>query len=500
MLVPLLEVQNLIEEIKDEFKINVNVPEYPFQISFYNDGMPSPTCIGRVNSKRDMLEVQSSIPTASEQHGILPTNPTECQIQDHAAWEVKLDRAFEKEKKKSASKRRKAERRRERNWGQISNSLKRAQRYLGLRQTSLMTESISSDGPELQHPNNTHVEPLHLSSVAPFPFEGDTVIISFDVEAWEMDHSAVTEIGVSILDTADIKSIAPGSLGEEWIKKIRSRHFRIKGRECLRNFKFCQDNPDMFQFGTSEFVTMGEAPGAVDSCFEHPYLDRYECEGPPRTDEHGRLITRAPVVPNQPREPGDNPPRTLLLVGHDIVADLNYLSSLGSTIFGTKPLSSSNGNPSRRQLVLGSIQERFDTATLYQALTKDAQARSLTKVCEELGIEAWYPHNAGNDARYTLEAFIKIAINSRQQDDGQDFIPRKIGISDNDQHSRAEVGKETAKTGAVDGNQETERPYQSSGEEDGSTTSSRPTFEYSNVTDASDEEGGGELSSDEFPY
>lgn len=419
ILVPLAQVQSLITDIQNEFEVDVSVPEYPFQIAFYNDGTPSPAYAGRVNSKRDFGDVQSKISYTSDSYGKLPSDVTEAQIRDNNAWNEKLDRANYAEKKKKGGKR--IGKNRHVAFGQ--GSLERAQRHLGLRRSLVTAEVIRPKESIVQQPAETNDASLDLNAPVPYAFEDDVVVISIDVESWEMDHSAITEIGLSVLDTADIKSIAPGPRGEEWIKKIRSRHFRIKGRESLRNMKFCDGNPDMFQFGASEYVTIEAAPAMIDSCFEPPYSAAYQCEGPPRTDENGNFVPFVPAPANKFVRPEDEVElsRTLLLVGHGVEGDIAYLSALGSTIFSGGPVKSAGeDSPGRRQRILSSIRGQFDTATLYQALKKDSQMTSLTKMCIELGIDPWFAHNAGNDARYTLEAFVKLVIQSRQGDEKQD--------------------------------------------------------------------------------
>lgn len=501
MLVPLIQTEKLIRDIKDEFKVDVSVPEYPFQVSFYKDGMPTPKYIGQVNSKADLADVQAKLPYMPEGHGRLPTNPTESQKQDHVAWEEKLDRVHEAEKKRKGSKNRKKH---ETTFPQ--GSIERAQRYLGLQPKPPTVEPIDPKTTGKQHDHTN--KPLDMELPVPHPFEDNPILISFDVESWEMDHTAITEIGLSVLDTGDIESIPPGSRGEEWIKKIRSRHFRIKGRESLRNVRFCEGNPDMFQFGKSEYVTIEAAADTIDACFEYPYSAGFECEGPPQTDEHGYYIVREPVSVSKTPELDDSaPPRTLLIVGHGIDGDIAYLASLGSTIFGTKSVPSSNGDggPSRRQRVLSSIREQFDTAQLYQTLSKESQTTSLTRICNDLGITARYAHNAGNDARYTLEAFVKLLIRARQGDNEQDGDSQKTDISEIEQHAPSTANEETTtKTDTAD-NVEAE-PIRWTGPQTEQERDWRPikdiSFNNSWVVESDDEVDEEEAcdSSDEMPY
>lgn len=444
---PFEQVETLIQEISNEFQFSALVPPYPFQLSFYKDGTPQPQYLGTINSKQDMQEIQSKIPLVPEDYGQAPDVAIDTQRQDHEASCEKIRKAFEATNKKTGAKR-KQHQQQKRNTTVMENvnQLKRAQRYLGLRQKVPMAQinrAGQGAGDQAQQIKalGFYTEALDVSKPAPFPFEDETVIIAIDVESWERDHNLITEIGVSTLDTADLRGVAPGEQGDEWVKKIRSRHFRINGREGLRNTQYLHGSPEMFQFGHSEFVAIDEAAEMVDSCFEFPYSAGFECAGPPDTDAGGLPVLRKPGVLDKSQRPtGVTEPRSLLLLGHDIGGDIDYLSALGSTIFRYASATSADA-AARRHKVLSSIRERLDTATLYKSLKKDDQTRSLVKLCYELGITAWYAHNAGNDARYTLECFVKMIIKDRQQEDVANAVARDTGTFDVE-HTLRETEKE----------------------------------------------------------
>jgi len=447
ILVPLREVETLLQEIGIEFHLQVQVPPYPFQLSFYDDGTPVPHPLGTINSKEDMAELQSKIPDPPADYDQVAPYATEAQKQNHQVWREKVERALEAGKNKKGAAKRKKHERRDVTVMESVNQLQRAQRYLGLKQlltTEIIRPAQDSDELQLQPAKDNHVFPgaLDVEEPAPFPFEDQTVVVSIDVESWENDHNIITEIGVSTLDTADLVYIAPGQQGEEWIKKIRSRHFRIKGREALRNFKYLHGNPDMFQFGTSEFVPIDEAAEAVDGCFEFPYSAGFECSGPPDLDTEGLPLPRTPAVLDMTRNGNGDDSRNLLLLGHDIGGDITYLANLGSFIFGSGAVSLSPvRTATRRRKVLSSIRERLDTVVLHKSLTKNDQGTSLVKLCHELDITAWYAHNAGNDARYTLEVFIKLVIKARQEEDVANAEAQKTGNFDTEK-TRQEIEKE----------------------------------------------------------
>jgi hypothetical protein len=190
-------------------------------------------------------------------------------------------------------------------------------RYFGLRPRTAKLPEPGQNAPwtepeefRTEQLKQHHVlEPLDVNKIAPYAFDKDTVIISIDVESYERGHHLITEVGVSTLDTMDLVDLAPGKGGENWMKEIRSRHFRIKGREYLRNTEFCIGNPDAFDFGTSEFVSIGDAPNAVDACFEYPFSVEFKHDGllkqsQSSVSEKGPAVTNAPDWPE--RQPSPN--------------------------------------------------------------------------------------------------------------------------------------------------------------------------------------------------
>lgn len=416
LLVPEGQVKRLVKDINREFNAKVDVPAYPFQLSFYDDGTPSPQLLGTFNSKDEMLSLQTTIPDAPLDHGKVPANASEFLKQAFGVWQDKVQAGLDADKKrnKGTARKKKQEVRRQLTVIETLDQLKRAQRYLGLRQKPPATQFATAG----EAPTSNQPESFDSSKPAPFDFEDETIIISIDVEAYERDHNVITEVGVSTLDTTSLRNLAPGEQGGQWVKQIRSRHFRIKGHDHLRNTDFVQGNPDMFQFGTSEFVPPNEIADAVDSCFEQPYSIGFECNGPPDSEDQIMPNECVPCASTHDTGSDKAQPRNLLLLGHDIDHDVTYLSQLGSSIFGSGvKLSTADPSVSRWQRVLSSIRERLDTAILYKALTKSEQAKGLSKICHELDIIPWHAHNAGNDARYTMEAFVKMVVKARQEDD-----------------------------------------------------------------------------------
>jgi len=81
------------------------------------------------------------------------------------------------------------------------------------------------------------------------------------------------------------------------------------------------------------------------------------------------------------------------LVGHDIGADINFLQTIGYDVHN-----------------LSNLLETVDTVFMWRYLKRESNPRNLGSILAELGIIGWNLHNAGNDAVYTLQAMIAIAI------------------------------------------------------------------------------------------
>jgi DNA polymerase III alpha subunit (gram-positive type) len=88
--------------------------------------------------------------------------------------------------------------------------------------------------------------------------------------------------------------------------------------------------------------------------------------------------------------------RNIVLVGHDVAADIKYLRELGY-------------NPYE----LCNLQELVDTSFMYRAFRRESQPRNLGSILVDLGIAGWDLHNAGNDAMYTLQAMVSIALRAK---------------------------------------------------------------------------------------
>jgi hypothetical protein len=140
-----------------------------------------------------------------------------------------------------------------------NNSIKRVQRYMGLRQ------NCKFEYPEQDWSHVLITEPSKFNPEVPPPFskEKDAVFVCVDIEAWEDSHNIITEIGIATLDTRDLANLAPGKVvsredgnevkgcdGPAWRATIRARHFRIQEHRHYRNTKHVRDCPDRFEYGS----------------------------------------------------------------------------------------------------------------------------------------------------------------------------------------------------------------------------------------------------------
>ena len=487
VLVPREQMQQLITEIAQVFKVSVSMPKFPFTLTFYADGTPQPTFLGKSSSRDDAHNLQANIPAAPDDYAKCPPHAALGIKQKFEDFKNKCQGAISAKGKDSNRGRGKTKREDDplfniKDW---CVQLRRAQRYLGLRQksgrTQLPDQSLSWDEQERFKQGQLKkvhlvLDPLDLTLPAPFPFEKVPVIIAIDIESYERAHNLITEIGISTLDTLDLVGIAPGPNGKNWSGQIRSRHFRISGREHLVNREFCIGHPEDFQFGKSEWVDLDEAVAIVDSCFEWPFSvhfkhaslkDQWVVEpaddakenrtqtrvsdefggvnfGPTNAEQdaasraavasilngigNSDAISRAiglnKVNQSDPEDLQHGPKeRNVIIIGHDIRTDVDYLRVLGSKIFSpsrmTYPIPAmdlvASGDGAAKILV--SIVDSMDTGPLYRVLKEEQQNRKLSTIMSDLGLQCLFPHNGGNDARYTLEAWVAMLIHARLKGD-----------------------------------------------------------------------------------
>lgn len=310
-------------------------------------------------------------------------------IPEHQAFSQKVEAALKLTKHKKASKAKKqvARIQSEYEWRLC---FKRTQAYFGLRSDTSINQAeekpeslpaIETQGTETDAAA-TGFKPVDQLTVnpqepAPYPSLKEPVFISVDVECNERCHSQVTEVGISMLDTLDFAGIVPGEGAINWRSQIRSRHLRVREFGHIVNHDFVAGCPDRFEFGDSEWTSLQEVTSVIEDCFHHASSTRQ----------------------TQTSTSGDDPKRNLVLVGHNPAADIKYLKDLGVSMF--------NRSSSKETVFLDTV----DTAEVFRVSRGEMSARSLGNILSSLGITGWYLHNAGNDARYTMEAMVALVLN-----------------------------------------------------------------------------------------
>lgn len=284
------------------------------------------------------------------------------------AFEKMMEAAVSSAKSKSKSKAKKQRLRIQRDLD-TQDTIRRAQCYLGLRADSTDLIDCKWDEDSLPDPESPR---LIVDKPVPCPFWKEPIFISIDVEVNERCHTEVTEIGISTLDTRELIGLAPGQRGEEWQSRIKSRHLRVEEYAHHVNRLYVRGCPDNFDFGTSEWVSSDDISTTVQNSFAHPTF----FDGP------------------------DKKPRPLVLVGHSLDADIQYLQ-----LANVEMVEESSG--------ASKFADRIDTASSFQLIRGELEPRSLGAVIYELGMTGWNLHNAGNDARYTLQALVAMLVAHR---------------------------------------------------------------------------------------
>ena len=364
--VPESQVLALLDEINATFpKANVKISdsnrEEGLVINFDDITYPDlrPRFLGCSTSRNQLENWTASLPAPTPISGNMdiPNRTLE-------AFKEKLELAVEIAKNKSKAKKRERQGENIIKRQDMVRMLTRGQRYLGLAGKG-EEASLMPDIPSLS------IATVNADAPAPHPFDNDVIFIAVDVEAWEDPPNPITEVGVATLDTRDLRQQAPGTNGEGWQKCIRARHFRIDEHKRKCNHKYVDGCPDKFEFNNhqSTFVPDAHISNTVSDCFNPPYGNDFP-------DTKHTLEKR-----------------NVVLVGHDINQDINYLRKLGISLAN-----------------FSCIVDTVDTANLFRVYTHEPSSRSLGHILGEFDLMGWHLHNAGNDAVYTLWAMMAICV------------------------------------------------------------------------------------------
>lgn len=204
---------------------------------------------------------------------------------------------------------------------------------------------------------------LYLSSSSIEP-----VLMSVDVECATTLDKEPTEIGISILDTRDIRGVSPGIFAKNWVPHIKARHLRILEFGNLID-RSANDNTgerlwvgNQFRFGKSEWIHHHDVAEAIKAQLSI-------------TDDQAPGLCRAVI---------------LVGLGWEVVESFFKLNFKGLM-------------PSRFYSAMGAI----DTTYLAQILI--GQGASLKDLLEYFRYAPVAMGNAGNDAFYGMMLLLRIA-------------------------------------------------------------------------------------------
>lgn len=364
-LVPVAQARGFLNHVHDETGLEKSLLNVPVkQLNFYIDPNAihsPPSLIGKVSSSAEY----------------------DAMVKKYG-WNFG-DRTVKKkmEKEKKAKKRKEKQLLSMMSW---TASIRCARQHLGIGNKACPAKEVSGDAVPLDREK--------------------PVFVAIDVEAWEMDHNRITEIGIATLDTANIPSVdklpalSMADIDLDTFKcedgvritratvisdLIKCRHLRISEHKSMRNGTYVSDAADKFDFGESEWVSLADVPAILGASMRF-------------YDEDGNK-------------------RKIILVGHDIKQDMAFLRVAGYDVWNIKDL------------------EVMDTTSMHKAVCDIHESRGLSKVLMDMGVIFWDLHNAGNsnlagptdrradgivgnDAAYTLQALVHLAdrgVASRSQ-------------------------------------------------------------------------------------
>lgn len=235
--VPTYQFENFLDFVNAELNVQLEIPGgknvEKFKMQFGLGNTPRPRFLGRTMNGEEFRALIMDIP---------PLNPEDTLENVSAVAKSDFQERLEMirnahGKRKNHSQKNRFERiARHKAWGR---SIKRVQRYLGLRQKMTTFEGGSE----------TLDNSLELNSPIKTKPEGSVVFISIDIEAYEFNQDIITEIGLAVFDTLEIQQTPPGDGGRNWLPLIRAHHIRIKENSWAHNKKHVKGCAENFDFG-----------------------------------------------------------------------------------------------------------------------------------------------------------------------------------------------------------------------------------------------------------
>lgn len=198
----------------------------------------------------------------------------------------------------------------------------------------------------------------------------EPVFVCIDCEAFEHAQQKITEIGIAVLDTRDVAHLNGDNSQEAWLAKMKYAHYRPTEYAHLRNKTFVKGCPEQFNFGSSTWIKLADVKHVLKRVFGHP---------------------------SQLQQAGDfsatlsDPDRKVIYVAHGASGDNAYMKQVGFTLGADAEIS-----------------RTMDTQVLAGGSKKNSIG--LHRLLLSLGLDPVNLHNGGNDAAYTLQALVIMAL------------------------------------------------------------------------------------------
>lgn len=217
----------------------------------------------------------------------------------------------------------------------------------------------------------------------------DVVFVAHDFEAYTPAHSGkrpVTEAGVAFFDTRVLDRVSdPGQHGENWVLEILAGHLRVEDRGHLINRHWAHSCGEKFQFGLSQWAPVEEMKNILDRTVRIPDHGSKQAI---TSQELGQLPEQAPDLRN----------RNVVLVSHAFHNDDGYMKTpdinFDYDAYGT--------------VVAIVDTQKMGSRPGFEGLRFPA----LKRLCGNFGIDIKNPHNAGNDAVYTMVSLVLLSLES----------------------------------------------------------------------------------------
>ena len=388
LFIPKAEFESFLREINRLTGISAEFPNAircpGFDLDFDIDGIPRPRYLGYLCGTVSLAELQQHIPM----EGSPLEQGLDLYERSMPAYRLKIQQSLDASRntlRKAKEKKKKARVAQKERW---CKQLRRTQCYLGVRprvtvdpddfeiDPNAMWEDAQKTQIAHEKSLGMHLPTLDVAKMAPYSFNMEVIFICVDIEVFERAHHKLTEVGISTFDTRDVSQIPPGFRGENWMKKIRSRHFRIVENKHLVNSEFVDGCPDKFvrEFGTSEWIRAHEIPRAVSSCFRQPFSKPGMYQPYPISAEG---VSRDGSKVEPLIDLSETEKRNVVLVGHEVSSDIRYLRRVGCNIE-----------------TFSNLIEAVDTTDLYRAWKHETNSARLGVVLLDLELTGWHLHNA----------------------------------------------------------------------------------------------------------